>query len=129
MCAEDREPAAFAHALLGWLPPEALRPVGNHLHTAGDVFMLGCTLLQILTACERTPYDWLSSEQLLEQRTHDRSWHVGPLQVCGRGVAACRWLTVHWDLNHGSESVQARRTETQPSSLHVPRHEPVHDRP
>ena len=30
-----------------------------------DVFMLGCTLVEVLTACERKPFDWLDDAAAL----------------------------------------------------------------
>ena len=29
---------------------------------ASDVFMLGCTFIEVLTGCTREPYDWLMEE-------------------------------------------------------------------
>ena len=53
---------------------------------ASDVFMLGCTFIEVLTGCSREPYDWLMDEdasgfKLITFRTHDLTRDVNPLAV------------------------------------------------
>ena len=53
---------------------------------ATDVFMLGCTFIEVLTACSREPYDWLMKEDpsgmaLITYRTHESTRNSNPLEV------------------------------------------------
>ena len=50
---------------------------------ASDVFMLGCAMIEVLTGCERHPYDWLAGEDLLVYRKQDSTCMMGPIQVRG----------------------------------------------
>ena len=54
-----------------------------------DVFMLGCTFIEVLTGCSREPYDWLMAEDpsgmtLITYRTHESTRNNNPLVVRGR---------------------------------------------
>ena len=57
---------------------------------ASDVFMLGCTFLEVMTGCTREPYDWLSGEALLLFRGDTLTRDLNPLQVGGNGHASHR---------------------------------------
>ena len=53
---------------------------------ASDVFMLGCTFIEVLTGCSRQPYDWLVEEDptgtaLIVYRGHDSTRNNNPLVV------------------------------------------------
>ena len=56
---------------------------------ASDVFMLGCTFIEVLTACNREPYDWLMAEDpsgtmLITYRAHESTRNNNPLVVRDR---------------------------------------------
>ena len=51
-----------------------------------DVFMLGCTFIEVLTGCRREPYDWLMEEDpsgtvLLTYRAHELTRSNNPIVV------------------------------------------------
>ena len=53
---------------------------------ASDVFMLGCTFIEVLTGCSREPYDWLLQEDpsgmsLMVYRGHESTRNNSPLAV------------------------------------------------
>ena len=72
------------------------RPGGDMVVTeASDVFMLGCTFIEVLTGCAREPYDWLMAEdpsgnRLVAYRASDATMNNNPLVVRG-GVGVRRW--------------------------------------
>jgi hypothetical protein len=79
-----------------WRAPEtfvsrAAGKVGSVASPASDVFMLGCCFLELATGCTRTPYDWLTGEDLLVFRKHAATRAVGPIQVPSSGR---RWPVV-----------------------------------
>ena len=58
----------------------------DHAAQASDVFLLGCTFIELLTGCSRTPFDWLVNSNVgvagaTSSRTFDPSWHGDPLVV------------------------------------------------
>ena len=57
------------------------RSAGTIVLEASDVFMLGCTFIEVLTGCSREPYDWLTGEQLIAFRAHDTTRDLSPLLV------------------------------------------------
>ena len=57
------------------------RSAGTIVLEASDVFMLGCTFIEVLTGCSREPYDWLTGEQLITFRAHDTTRDLSPLLV------------------------------------------------
>ena len=53
---------------------------------ATDVFMLGCTFIEVFTGCSREPYDWLMEEDpsgrsLFAYRASDATLNHSPLAV------------------------------------------------
>ena len=59
---------------------------GTIVAEPSDVFMLGCTFIEVLTRCSRQPYDWLMEEdpsgfKLITFRTHDSTRSLNPLAV------------------------------------------------
>ena len=69
-----------------WRAPEtfaAKRGGRQMVSAASDVFMLGCAMIEVLTGCERHPYDWLAGEDLLVYRKQDSTCMMGPIQVRG----------------------------------------------
>ena len=48
---------------------------------ASDVFMLGCCFVEVLTKCERMPFDWLPSDDVFVYRKHESTRNIGPTQV------------------------------------------------
>ena len=53
---------------------------------ASDVFMLGCTFIEVLAGCTREPYDWLTAEDpsgtmLIAYRVHEATRNNNPLVV------------------------------------------------
>ena len=58
---------------------------------AADVFMLGCTFIEVLTGCSREPYDWLMAEDpsgmsLMVYRGHESTRNNSPLAVRATAV-------------------------------------------
>ena len=58
---------------------------------ASDVFMLGCTFIEVLTGCSREPYDWLMAEDpsgmdLIVYRKQESTRNNNPLVVRAAGV-------------------------------------------
>ena len=54
-----------------------------------DVFMLGCSFVEVLTGCRREPYDWLMKEDpsgmtLMVYRGHESTRNNNPLVVRSR---------------------------------------------
>ena len=75
---------------VAWRAPETFRPrtspstPGTIVQCESDVFMLGCTFLEVLTGCTRQPYDWLTEgdpASLLRFREGAGTLDVSPLQV------------------------------------------------
>ena len=61
---------------------------------ASDVFMLGCTFIEVLTGCGREPYDWLMTEDpsgtaLTVYRGHESTRNNNPLVVRVAGWERC----------------------------------------
>ena len=89
-------------APLAWRACETFipRPSGDMVVTeASDVFMLGCTFIEVLTGCTREPYDWLMKEDpsgtaLTVYRGHESTRNNNPLVVrtmrCGN-AERCEW--------------------------------------
>ena len=53
---------------------------------ASDVFMLGCTFIEVLTGCTREPYDWLMEEDpsgvaLTVYRGQEATRTINPIMV------------------------------------------------
>ena len=66
------------------------RVSGMVVTEASDVFMLGCTFIEVLTGCTREPYDWLTEEDpsgmtLITYRTHESTRSNNPLVVRATG--------------------------------------------
>ena len=85
-------PASFA-----WCACETFAPRadGRRVATpASDVFMLGCTFIEVLTGCTRQPYDWLMADRfaLIAYRTHESTRNNNPLVVRYRVFSQCLWL-------------------------------------
>ena len=78
-------------APLAWRACETFLPhrsesEGTIVTEATDVFMLGCTFIEVLTGCTREPYDWLMAEdttgfRLITYRTHELTRDNNPLTV------------------------------------------------
>ena len=76
-------------APLAWRACETFIPRpggGTIVTTATDVFMLGCSFIEVLTGCSREPYDWLlakdpSCAALKTYRTAEATRNVDPLSV------------------------------------------------
>jgi serine/threonine protein kinase len=68
-----------------WCAPETFAPHGDgrmRASRASDIFMLGCTYVELLTKCARKPYDWIPSlEELQAFRTADSTRALNPLDV------------------------------------------------
>ena len=75
---------------------------------ASDVFMLGCTFIEVLTGCSREPYDWLMKEdpsgnRLVAYRASDATRNINPLVVRAvvvksggaRGIKRCGSMRPH----------------------------------
>ena len=65
---------------------------------ASDVFMLGCTFIEVLTGCTREPYDWLmeddsSGRALFMYRANEATRNNHPLVV---RAAGCEGREVAW---------------------------------
>ena len=81
-------------APLAWRACETFAPhksAGTIVLEASDVFMLGCTFVEVLTGCSREPYDWLmeddpSGMDLIVYRKHESTRNNNPLVVCTVGV-------------------------------------------
>ena len=80
-------------APIAWRPPESFeaRPSGKGelLQFASDVYSLGCTFIEVLTGCEREPFDWLVAAdntgfKLITFRSHDSSREIDPITVRSR---------------------------------------------
>ncbi len=65
------------------MAPEALGEEGDsHVgSSASDVYMLGGCFIEVLTACTRTPFDWLPAHDVVAFRTRETSRQVGCIQV------------------------------------------------
>ena len=66
---------------------------------ASDVFMLGCTFIEVLTGCSREPYDWLVKEDpsgtaLTVYRGHESTRNNNPLVVRLANVGEVRKLAL-----------------------------------
>ena len=78
-------------APLAWRACETFLPhksaaTGTIVTEASDVFMLGCTFIEVLTGCSREPYDWLtaadpSGTALIVYRGHESTRNNNPLVV------------------------------------------------
>ena len=76
-------------APLAWRACETFAPhksAGMIVTEATDVFMLGCTFIEVLTGCSRQPYDWLLEEDpsgvaLTVYRGHEGTRNNNPLVV------------------------------------------------
>ena len=76
-------------APLAWRACETFIPhksAGMIVLEASDVFMLGCTFIEVLTGCSREPYDWLMEEDpsgmsLMVYRGHESTRNNNPLVV------------------------------------------------
>ena len=73
-------------APLAWRAPETYVECpsgkGQAVLAASDVWMLGGTILEVLTGCQRWPYDWLTDKYaLITFRTHASSRTISPLAV------------------------------------------------
>ena len=74
---------------LAWRACETFAPhegKGILASVASDVFMLGCTFVEVLTGCTREPYDWLIAEdasgmKLKAYRTNVATMNNNPLVV------------------------------------------------
>ena len=80
------------------------RGASTKLLQASDVFMLGCTFLEVLTGGRRQPYDWLTAEDasgaaLMAFRSGDATRDVSPLQA-----ADAAGVPVTWAVAAGSDS-------------------------
>ena len=83
-------------APLAWRACETFLPhksAGTIVLEASDVFMLGCTFIEVLTGCSRQPYDWLieedpSGHRLIAYRASDATMNNNPLVV--RAVGCVR---------------------------------------
>ena len=69
-----------------WRAPETFvgRADGLMVVTAAsDVYMLGCALVEVMTGCQRQPFDWLMAdvEALVTFRKHPSTREVDPLTV------------------------------------------------
>ena len=81
-------------APLAWRACETFIPhksTGMIVTEASDVFMLGCTFIEVLTGCNREPYDWLMAEDpscmtLITYRNHESTRSNNPLVVRVAGV-------------------------------------------
>ena len=81
-------------APLAWRACETFIPrksAGTIVLEASDVFMLGCTFIEVLTGCSREPYDWLMEEDpsgmtLITYRNHESTRSSNPLVVRLVGV-------------------------------------------
>ena len=74
---------------------------------ASDVFMLGCTFVEVLTGCTRQPYDWLMAEdlsgfKLVAFRASDLTRDVTPIEVAhtSRSVAGVYGVPCSVCLSH-----------------------------
>ena len=96
-------------APLAWRACETFIPrtsgaSGTIVLPASDVFMLGCTFIEVLTGCSREPYDWLMAEDpegmvLIAYRVTPATRNNNPLTVCaptdtGSGCRACTRMPV-----------------------------------
>ena len=78
-------------APLAWRACETFAPhesAGTIVLEASDVFMLGCTFIEVLTSCSREPYDWLmkqdpSGMDLIVYRKQASTRNNNPLVVRG----------------------------------------------
>ena len=89
-------------APLAWRACETFIPhksAGTIVTEASDVFMLGCTFIEVLTACSREPYDWLMEEDpsgmtLITYRTHESTRNNNPLMVSEADHVTSPWIVV-----------------------------------
>ena len=54
---------------------------GKKATPANDVYMLGSCFVELATACERQPFDWLGGDALTVFRVHDSTRHVNCIEV------------------------------------------------
>ena len=67
-----------------WRACETFEPhtgAGMVATEATDVFLLGCTFIEVLTGCMRQPYDWLMGKELVLFRAEESTRDMDPLQV------------------------------------------------
>ena len=76
-----------------WMAPEVFVDdvVGQAVCPASDVYMLGSCFVELVSGCERTPFDWLTAQRLLVFRGQDTTRHLSCLQVkiTGRVCMIC----------------------------------------
>jgi hypothetical protein len=89
--AEDAHAYTTLRAPTAWRAPETFRhsSKGELVSRAGDVYMLGSCFLEVMTACARTPFDWLAGEALLVFRAQDSSHHMSAIQVHEVSMIRC----------------------------------------
>ena len=84
-------------APLAWRACETFIPhksAGMVVTEASDVFMLGCTFIEVLSGCSREPYDWLIEEDpsgtmLITYRAHESTRSLDPLTVRSQKQCVC----------------------------------------
>ena len=88
---------------VAWMAPETFagRAKGQVVSAASDVYMLGSCFLEVMSGCQRTPFDWLTGYTLLAFRGQESTRQVNTLQVgaaraCseGRTALSSRVVTV-----------------------------------
>ena len=71
-----------------WMAPETFieSEKGHIASKASDVYMLGSCFVELLTGCERMPFDWLSPSQtfIFRARAHKSAGVENCLQVLVR---------------------------------------------
>ena len=58
---------------------------------SSDVFMLGCTFIEVLTACSRAPYDWLTGAALLSFRQLPATRDTDPMRAAAAAGQPYQW--------------------------------------
>ena len=89
---------------VAWRACETFIPRGDDTilaSTASDVFMLGCTYIEVLTGCTRKPFDWLLGTSLVKYRQDEATRNNTPIMVspasCGEYLGdSCSLIPLWW---------------------------------
>ena len=73
----------IASGPIAWMAPETFdgRMPSRTASTAGDVYMLGSTFLEVISGCTRTPFDWLPARGVFNYRGHEVSRQVNTVEA------------------------------------------------
>ena len=59
---------------------------GRIVSPASDVYMLGSCFVELMTGCERQPFDWLTGQRVLVFRGHDTTRAIHCIEVTCNGI-------------------------------------------